>query len=282
MDLELVPDPVFSQKMVGDGISIDPTSSTLLAPCSGEITQIHPSQHAVTLKTDHDIEIMMHIGIDTVSLKGKGFTPKVQEGDTVSAGDPLIDFDMDYVAVNAKSLLTQIVVTNSEKVSFNRQSGLVTAGDDVVLKLTVIDADSDSEEDMELFDPVNSKPITIANPVGLHVRPSAVLSNAAKKFSSAIEIICGSKKANAKSTTAVMKMEIGNGESVVLTARGKDADKAIEELSQLICDGLGEDVVSSDTAAECFEETKETSEPLPGDPNTLIGIAASPGIAIGT
>jgi len=281
VELEKVPDPVFAQKMVGDGISIDPISNLLVAPCAGTVTQVHGSQHAVTIQTEEGIEIMMHIGIDTVSLKGEGFTPKVAEGDAVKANDPLIEFDMDYVAVNAKSLLTQIVITNSEKVSFNRNNGTVTAGDDYILKLDLIDADGGAEDDLSAFDAIMSDAITIANPIGLHARPSAVLANAAKKFSSAIEIICGSKKANAKSTTAVMKMEIDNGESVVITARGADAQAAIDELTAQICDGLGEDVVSADASAECFEEKKETDAPLSGDPNKLMGIAASPGIAIG-
>jgi len=281
VELEKVPDPVFAQKMVGDGVSIDPISNILVAPCAGTVTQVHGSQHAVTIRTEHDVEIMMHIGIDTVSLKGEGFTPKVSEGDTVKTNDPLIEFDMDYIAVNAKSLLTQIVVTNSEKVSFDRNSGNVTAGKEYILKLNLIDSDSDSEDDMSAFTPILSDAITIANPVGLHARPSAVLANSAKKFSSAIEIVCGSKKANAKSTTAVMKMEVANGESVVITAQGSDAQEAIDELTAQICDGLGEDVVSSDASAECFEEKNENAAPLSVDPNKLTGIAASPGIAIG-
>jgi phosphotransferase system IIA component len=75
VSIESVPDPVFAQKMVGDGISIDPTTSVLNAPCDGEVVQLHPSQHAVTLKTPEGIEILMHIGLDTVELRGKGLPP---------------------------------------------------------------------------------------------------------------------------------------------------------------------------------------------------------------
>jgi glucose-specific phosphotransferase system IIA component len=74
--LERVPDPVFSQKLAGDGISIDPTDNILRAPCPGEIVQQHAAGHAVTLKTAGDLEVLMHVGIDTVALKGKGFTPR--------------------------------------------------------------------------------------------------------------------------------------------------------------------------------------------------------------
>src|SRR4029453_7466353 len=73
--LERIPDPVFAQKMVGDGLSIDPTDSVLLAPCDGEVATLHAAHHAVTLLTPEGAEILMHVGIDTVSLKGEGFRP---------------------------------------------------------------------------------------------------------------------------------------------------------------------------------------------------------------
>ena len=105
--LERVPDPVLSQKLAGDGISIDPVDNVLRAPCAGEIVQQHAAGHAVTLKTAGDVELLMHVGIDTVTLKGKGFTPRVKVGDKVETGAPLIEFDLDYVATNAKSLLNK-------------------------------------------------------------------------------------------------------------------------------------------------------------------------------
>src|SRR5512138_3699996 len=78
MPIERVPDPVFAQKMVGDGIAVDPTSQSLLAPCDGEVLQLHPANHALTLVTAGGVEVMMHIGLDTINLKGQGFTPRVK------------------------------------------------------------------------------------------------------------------------------------------------------------------------------------------------------------
>ena len=115
--LERVPDPVFSQKLAGDGISIDPVDNILRAPCAGEIVQQHAAGHAVTLKTNSEVEVLMHVGIDTVTLKGQGFTPRVKVGDKVETGAPLIEFDLDYVATNAKSLLTEVIISNGERVS---------------------------------------------------------------------------------------------------------------------------------------------------------------------
>ena len=104
-----VPDPVFAQKMVGDGVSIDPVSASLVAPCDGRVIQIHSAAHAVTLASSDGVEILIHIGLDTVQLKGRGFTARVKVGDAVRTGDALIDFDPDYVATHARSLMTQIV-----------------------------------------------------------------------------------------------------------------------------------------------------------------------------
>src|SRR5512135_2995708 len=88
--IERVPDPVFAQKMVGDGIAIDPVSQSLLAPCDGQVVMLHPANHALTLAVEGGLELLMHIGLDTINLKGQGFTPKVKNGDPVKAGDALI------------------------------------------------------------------------------------------------------------------------------------------------------------------------------------------------
>ena len=136
--LERIPDPVFAQKMVGDGLSIDPIDSLLLAPCDAEVSSLHPAGHAITLRTAEGAEILLHIGIDTVALKGEGFTPRVKKGDHVLAGAPLIAFDLDFLATRSKSLLTQVVITNSERVTdWERATGSVTAGKDTLLTITM-------------------------------------------------------------------------------------------------------------------------------------------------
>src|SRR6187402_2044410 len=110
--LERVPDPVFAQKMVGDGLSIDPTDALLVSPCDGEVMSLHAAGHAITLRTSEGLELLIHVGIDTVTLKGEGFKSRVKVGDKVKAGVPLIEFDLDFLATNAKSVLTQVVVAN--------------------------------------------------------------------------------------------------------------------------------------------------------------------------
>ena len=134
--IEQVPDPVFAQKMVGEGVSIDPLSDHLLAPCDGEVIHLHPAAHAVTIRTLGDLEVLLHIGLDTVKMRGEGFAPKVKVGDRVRTGDELISFDLDKVATGAKSLLTQIVIANSDVLtSFTPRAGLVTAGVDDIAEV---------------------------------------------------------------------------------------------------------------------------------------------------
>jgi glucose-specific phosphotransferase system IIA component len=89
--LEEVPDPVFAQRMAGDGLAIDPLDRQVLSPCSGKVTQVHRKRHAVALATDEGVEILIHIGIETVSLEGEGFQVRVSDGQRVRKGDLLIE-----------------------------------------------------------------------------------------------------------------------------------------------------------------------------------------------
>ncbi|MEG0386713.1 MAG: PTS glucose transporter subunit IIA, partial [Niameybacter sp.] len=91
IDLSQVPDPVFSEKMVGDGIAIIPTENRVVAPCDGKIVQIFPTNHAIGIETTTGLDLLIHIGIDTVDLKGEGFKRLVEEGDTVKMGDPILE-----------------------------------------------------------------------------------------------------------------------------------------------------------------------------------------------
>ena len=283
MPLERVPDPVFAQKMVGDGIALDPTSQSLLAPCDGEIVMIHPANHALTLATPEGIEVMMHIGLDTINLKGQGFSPKVKAGDRVKIGDALIDFDADYLATHAKSLLTMVVVTNSDLVaSFDRRSGAVTAGQDVVLALQL--ASGQSAAVLQVSPPITSEAVLIPNSAGLHARPAAVLANLAKQYSSDIWLQRGDARANAKSVVGIMNLDVRYNDKVTLIAQGLDAEAAIAALLPQIAQGLGEEGVPAPAPASRVVAAIAMPAPAPrsDDPNLLLGVTASPGLAVGT
>jgi phosphocarrier protein FPr len=282
--LERIPDPVFAQKLVGDGLSIDPTDSILVAPCAGEIIQLHRAFHAVTLRAAGGVEVLMHIGIDTVSLKGVGFTPRTKVGDRVETGAPLIEFDLDAIATQAKSLLTQIVLSSSDAARIvERASGTVRAGSDTLLKLTLVRQEADSSAAVGAT--ITSDAIIVPNATGLHARPAAVLANIAKSFQSEIKLQLGERSANARSITSLMALEVGRNDKVVLIAKGADAKQAIEKLSQLIAAGLGDEghspapAPATTTIARIAEPV---SRPQSTDPNLLLGVAASPGLAVGT
>ena len=115
VDLKTIPDEVFAKEMVGKGVSIAPTSSVLKAPCAGEVINIHSANHALSLRTEDGLDVLMHIGLDTVNLNGKGFHLKTAVGAKVKIGDELIAFDFSFLEKNAKSMLTEIVVSSSDK-----------------------------------------------------------------------------------------------------------------------------------------------------------------------
>jgi len=111
--LDDVPDQVFSGRMMGDGYAIEPTEGYVVSPVSGEITTFFPTKHAIGILADNGDEILIHIGIDTVSLEGKGFEALAKAGDRVKPGTPLLNVDLEQVRPLVPSLLTPIIVTNS-------------------------------------------------------------------------------------------------------------------------------------------------------------------------
>ncbi|WP_459478374.1 PTS sugar transporter subunit IIA [Clostridium saccharoperbutylacetonicum] len=117
IDLSKVPDPVFAQKMAGDGIAIDITGDTIVAPADGTVSMIFKTKHAFALSLDNGIELLIHIGIDTVSLKGEGFEQLVEEGTFVKAGTPIIKIDRDFILKEGFSLISPVLITNPDIVS---------------------------------------------------------------------------------------------------------------------------------------------------------------------
>ncbi|MBM7647898.1 PTS system glucose-specific IIA component [Bacillus ectoiniformans] len=136
--LEEVPDPVFSQKMMGDGLAIEPTEGKVVSPVDGEIMQLFPTKHAVGIKAENGAEILIHIGLETVNMKGEGFEAHIAQGDQVKKGDTLVTFDLALVGEKASSTVTPIIITNGDDMeSVNKSgSGAVTAAQDVVLTVT--------------------------------------------------------------------------------------------------------------------------------------------------
>nr|WP_280531272.1 glucose-specific PTS transporter subunit IIBC [Staphylococcus aureus] len=121
--LSEVPDQVFSKKMMGDGIAIKPSQGEVRAPFNGKVQMIFPTKHAIGLVSDSGLELLIHIGLDTVKLNGEGFTLHVEEGQEVKQGDLLINFDLDYIRNHAKSDITPIIVTQGNITNLDFKQG---------------------------------------------------------------------------------------------------------------------------------------------------------------
>ena len=116
INIEDVKDPVFSQKMMGDGFAVEPENGHIVSPIAGKVTSVFPTKHALGLVTDNGLEVLVHIGLDTVSLEGKPFEVKVTEGQTVAAGDLLVEADLDAIREAGRETSTIVVFTNADAI----------------------------------------------------------------------------------------------------------------------------------------------------------------------
>ncbi|TDM04228.1 PTS sugar transporter subunit IIA [Macrococcus carouselicus] len=114
--IESIPDPVFAQKMMGDGFGIEPSEGLVVSPVDGEVINVFPTKHAIGLKTANNLEILIHVGLETVAMNAEGFTTKVNVGDKVSVGDELLEFDIELIKEKASSIISPIIITNGEAV----------------------------------------------------------------------------------------------------------------------------------------------------------------------
>ncbi|MCY7083091.1 PTS transporter subunit IIBC [Streptococcus oralis] len=114
--LEQVKDPVFAQKMMGDGFAVEPANGNIVSPVTGTVSSIFPTKHALGLVTDSGLEVLVHIGLDTVSLEGKPFTVHVSEGQKVAAGDLLVTADLDAIRTAGRETSTVVVFTNGDAI----------------------------------------------------------------------------------------------------------------------------------------------------------------------
>jgi glucose-specific phosphotransferase system IIA component len=130
VDITEVPDEVFSRKMVGEGVAVKPVGDTFCSPIDGVVSKIFSTKHAFSIKSDKDLEIMVHIGLETVALEGKGFECLVHEGDKVAAGDPIIKADLNYIAEHAKDTVTPIIISEESDIkNVEKKLRIVKCGD---------------------------------------------------------------------------------------------------------------------------------------------------------
>jgi glucose-specific phosphotransferase system IIA component len=112
IDLDQVPEGAFSGRLLGDGFAIVPTGNKVYSPVNGEVVVLFPTKHAIVILTEEGLEVLIHIGINTASLKGEGFTAHVEKGTKVKKGDLLITFDIQLVEKSGKSIISPVIITN--------------------------------------------------------------------------------------------------------------------------------------------------------------------------
>jgi multiphosphoryl transfer protein len=269
-----VPDAVFAQRMLGDGVAIDPTDRELRAPCAGEVISVAAARHAVALRSPHGLEVLMHVGLDTVALGGEGFTAHVKQGERVRAGDLLLSFDLELVARRATSLLTPVIVTNGERFRIaTARTGRLLAGGDALLTLEPM-ASSAVPEASALRAPVHSETVVVRHAHGIHARPAATIARRAKALPFELEIRARGGAADARSAVALMALGIRGGDELVIAGFASGAAPAIAELAAAI---RGLDAAPAAAPAVSLDPAPG----LPTDPDRPRGVTASRGFAVG-
>jgi multiphosphoryl transfer protein len=267
------PDPVFAEKMLGDGLAIDPVLGELRAPCDGEVIGLHACSHAVTIRADNGAEVLLHVGLETVNCGGEGFEALTAIGRRVAAGDLLLRFDLDLLARRAASLISPIVVINSRGFEVEPLvAGREVALGEPVLRLRRLEVEAAGT--VAVASTTLRRRVRIALAHGLHARPAALVAKEAANFAAEIGLEIAGRRANARSPVAVMALGVRFGDEIEFVASGDDAEAALEALAARVSEGEGEASVG---VAALEPPTLEPTSPLDG----LGGVAAAPGLAIG-
>ena len=280
-----VPDPVFSGGMFGDGIGVDPLVGQLVAPCDGVVTHLARTGHALTLATAEGAEILLHIGIDTVELNGRGFTPKVAQGAHVHTGDLLIAFDQDLVACNAPSLVSVIAIANSDAFEIVERAGagMLKAGETPLLLLRPrAGAAAEASRRATNVTEEARQTVTLVHAGGLHARPAARAREAARGLDARVEVRYEGRKAPIESVVGLLGLGAGEGSTVEILGVGAQAAAAVEAVAhELLREAHGEAEEKPARQSSPAPRTVAQTGGAPLAPNTLVGVCAAPGVAVG-
>ena len=273
--LKDVPDEAFADGYLGPGVCILPQEGIVKAPFDGVVKTLHQSLHAVVIESN-GVEILIHIGVETVALKGKGFKAFCKEGQEVKKGQTLIEFDKDFIAKNTPSNLVIVLVAEPQgaEISPEATDKPVKSGD-LLFCVNGVENGSNSCDIQTLnenTDDLIKKEIIISSPNGLHARPAAAIVKAANQFpSEKILIYKEGRMANAKSLVEILGLSINFRDEVGFSAQGPNASEALKTVLE---------------AAGSFEISKPAEEhPLPAPDFCkevmFKGISLYPGLVIG-
>jgi phosphoenolpyruvate-protein phosphotransferase len=267
LPLAQVCDEAFASGMVGDGVAIDPTDGVLHAPCDGVVVLPGEAQHALTVRHASGCELLLHVGIDTVALRGDGFERLVVAGQRVRAGEPLLRFDLDRVAQRARSAVTPLLIASGGRLVTTHVDRAVAVGD------LLFEVELDGVEESPAFGGTEStRRFRVPFDHGLHARPASQLVAALRPLVCEVSIRAHGRDADARSAVSLMGLGVQSGDEVEVTARGTDADAALDALAALLV-AVDVGLVPTVPAAAATSAT-----PMP---DTLDGVVAARGLAIG-
>jgi phosphocarrier protein len=273
LTLAKVPDAVFASGAMGDGIAIDPLNDTLHAPCAGVVVHVARTGHAVTLRADNGAELLLHLGLDTVELQGQGFSMLVQEGARVANGQPLLRYDQDKVAQQCKSLVSLLILTNSQDFQARPITlKSVKVGEPLLHIIRRQGAGAQAEAELAGEEIIGH--IRIAHRGGLHARPAALIRQTAQGFKSKSHLHFAGKSATCDSLIGLMGLAIGEQDEVQVSCQGPDAEAALQALLIALSTALAEE----HHAAAPPPTSPRNRAPEAG---VLHGVCAAPGLVGG-
>jgi phosphoenolpyruvate-protein phosphotransferase len=285
LPLSSVPDPVFSQHMLGEGIALDPSGDTLCACFDGKVTCFNKNMHAFVL-SDGNIELLVHVGLETVALEGEGFTPLVAAGDCVKQGQPVLKFHPQLLAQKIACPFILLVVTSPVGAQITTTKKEVVKKGEPLFTVTLPAQKSEAHHTQSFTD---SAPITLLNIHGLHARPAGVLAKLAAQFPYPIELLANEKAADAKSIVSVMGLGLDLNDTVTVRVHApqKEAARVIAAMEKGFASRFGE---TEDTlvpaapqlsAGSGTDGQTEKAQNTPAETNALTGLCASEGIVQG-
>lgn len=272
LTLANVPDAVFASGAMGDGIAIDPLNDTLYSPCAGVVIHVARTGHALTVRADNGAELLLHLGLDTVELQGEGFSMLVKEGARVSNGQPLLRYDLDKVGRQCKSLVSLLILTNSQDFQARPITlKTVKVGEPL---LHIVARHSAAANTEELGGPEVLGHVQVAHRGGLHARPAALIRQTAQGFKSQSELHFAGKSASCNSLIGLMGLAIGEQDEVQVSCQGPDAQAALQALLTALATALPEDHHAAAPVAAALRNRS-------AEAGVLHGVCAAPGLVGG-
>ncbi|WP_095138280.1 phosphoenolpyruvate--protein phosphotransferase [Pseudomonas sp. Irchel s3a10] len=272
LTLAKVPDAVFASGAMGDGIAIDPLNDTLYSPCAGEIIHVARTGHALTVRADNGAEILLHLGLDTVELNGEGFSMLVKEGTRVSNGQPLLRYDLDQVGQQCKSLVSLLILTNSQDFQVRPITlKAVKVGEPL---LHIIARNGAAANVEETRGPEVRGQVLVAHRGGLHARPAALIRQTAQGFKCQSQLHFAGKSAPCNSLIGLMGLAIGEQDEVHVSCQGPDAEAALQAMLNALATALPDD-------HHAAAPVNAAPSKRPAETGVLQGVCAAPGLVGG-